>query len=80
MHTHCIHPVACRYGWTDAQPGVALQTSATTLTWPDTFAFDGAGGLLVTTNRLPAFFDGALDLSGASGANFRVVRCAAEGH
>ena len=50
---------------------LVLQNSSL-FNWVDTLAFDGQGSLLFTTNRLAFFFDGQMDFSGRSGANFRI--------
>ena len=46
--------------------------SAEKFNWIDTFAFDGEGGLLFTSNRLSFFFADQMDFSGSSGPNFRI--------
>eukprot|EP00128_Syssomonas_multiformis_P001859 Colp12_sorted_trinity150504_noHs@27319 len=40
--------------------------------WVDTFAFDGAGSLWFTSNRLQQWFTNTMDFTGASGGNFRI--------
>ena len=40
------------------------------LQWPDTFAFDGYGSIVCTTNRLDRFFTGLMD---PAEVNYRVV-------
>ena len=44
-----------------------------TLAWPDTFAFDGEGGLLFTTNRLHLFINQTMLFDGSQ-INFRIWR------
>ncbi len=43
------------------------------LIWPDTFAMDGEGNLLVTTNKLVFIIQGPFDWD-LPGSNFRIVK------
>ena len=50
----------------------ALLQNRTIYNWADTFAFDGRGSLLFTTNRLAYFFAGEMVFDGSAGSNFRI--------
>jgi sugar lactone lactonase YvrE len=72
------------YRWTPASGSVqthalGVVTDPENLWWVDTHAFDNLGNLWVTSNKLNTWFFGgtvppAMDFSGASGANFRIVK------
>jgi len=57
-----------------------LSPESETLQWVDTFGFDQQGSLLFTTNRLQLFFANTMDWSGASGANFRIMKIDIQGN
>lgn len=65
------------YRWDPATENASeaeiLATDHDQLWWVDTFAFDNAGNLLLTSNKLNGFFGHELDLTGASGGNFRII-------
>lgn len=67
----------CVYRWSpemgDASNAEVLVNDAERLWWVDTFAFDNKGNLLLTSNKLSFFFSGAMDFTGASGGNFRII-------
>jgi hypothetical protein len=51
-----------------------VQADAATLHWVDTFAFDGAGGLYITSNKLDLFLAFTMDFSGATYASVLLCR------
>lgn len=66
------------YRWTPGTGPPVKQAEAIAtdpqLWWVDTFAFDGRGSMVVTSNRLDRWFFGGMDFSGAAGANFRISK------
>eukprot|EP00450_Noctiluca_scintillans_P011742 CAMPEP_0194489036 /NCGR_PEP_ID=MMETSP0253-20130528/8734_1 /TAXON_ID=2966 /ORGANISM="Noctiluca scintillans" /LENGTH=423 /DNA_ID=CAMNT_0039329463 /DNA_START=45 /DNA_END=1316 /DNA_ORIENTATION=+ len=72
------------YRWTPGSGSVqtrslGLVTDPVNLWWVDTHAFDNLGNLWLTSNKLNTWFFGAtvppaMDFSGASGANFRIMK------
>jgi sugar lactone lactonase YvrE len=67
------------YEWTPGTPlgsMAVLAQNASTLNWIDTFAWDGKGNLLFTTNKLQQFVDDSYDMQTGAPVNFRVVRVA----
>merc|ERR1712196_578734 len=67
------------YEWT---PGSQLSSmtplavNVEELTWIDTFAWDGMGNIIFSTNRLQLYNDDIYDFSRGAPANFRILRLA----
>jgi sugar lactone lactonase YvrE len=65
------------YAW---QPGTPLDSAevvarnATTMQWPDTFAWDGKGGMIFVSNKLQLFAFGGMKFDGSDGTNFKIWR------
>ena len=67
------------YEWTPGTPlssMAMLAESPTLLNWIDTFAWDGRGNLLLTSNKLQRFSNGSYDMRANAPPNFRVLRVA----
>eukprot|EP00937_MAST-01D_sp_MAST-1D-sp2_P005215 g5215.t1 len=64
------------FEWDPASPLVSarpLASSSVDMQWPDTFAWDGQGGILFTTNKLQRYFTNTVDTREGV-ANYRIVR------
>ena len=64
------------FEWDPATPLVSarpLASSSVDMQWPDTFAWDGQGGILFTTNKLQRYFTNTIDTREGI-ANYRIVR------
>ena len=57
---------------TSIESAVAVAVNTSTMQWPDTFAWDGNGGLVFVSNKLQLFAFGGMMFDGSDGANFRV--------
>lgn len=57
---------------TPIESAVAIAVNTSTMQWPDTFAWDGRGGLVFVSNKLQLFAFGGMMFDGSDGANFRV--------
>jgi len=58
----------------DLSTQAIITQNNSTMCWVDTFGFDNNGGLIYSTNNLQLYFVRQMDISGASGANFRLWR------
>jgi len=50
-----------------------LPIAPTIMNWADTFGFDEQGSFYIVSNKLSYFVNDAMDFTGASGPNFRIV-------